>query len=209
MKVIAKGIKKYKPAVLGTQEHGDHNAPYNTVRGSLSGIGLTHRGSSTYYDSSVVEPVGKLKEVAIYKHYRHVSGQIYKQKGCSGSKCEFAFFNTHWDHGHHDSQANKVIDFMKSFSGGRPMVLTGDFNIWGSDKWPIRRIEEKLNMKEASDPHRSSWCSGGKVDWILASRKGFTASGAVTDANHCSTNCDGCSWKGSDHKLLKADLKLV
>merc|ERR1711974_47978 len=132
MKVIADGIRRWKPAVLGTQEHGDRNAPYDDVRTSLSATGLTHRGASTYYDANVVEPVGDMDEVAIYKTYRYVSGQVYKIKGCSGSNCEFAFYNTHWDHGNHDSQANKVIAFMNRHSGGRPKVLTGDFNIWGS-----------------------------------------------------------------------------
>jgi len=210
MRTIVNGIKRYRPAVLGTQEHDDGG--YSHVRRSLKPTGLSHRGAGTYYDAGAVSPVGGLQEKKIYysskyNQHRRVSGQIYKIKGCSGSKCEFAFFNTHWDHSGHSEQANKVIDFMKQLSKGRPMVLTGDFNVWGS-KWPIDRIKDKLNMREASDPHRSSWCTGGKVDFILASRKGWAASGAVTDSNNCDTGCGGhtCS-KASDHKLLKADLK--
>lgn len=217
MKNIANGIKKYRPSVLGTQEHGDSNAPYDTVRKSLSPTGLTHRGASTYYDPSQVTPVGSLQEKAIYKTYRHVSGQVYKIKGCSGSKCEFAYYNTHWDHANHYDQAGKVVDFMRSHSKGRPMVLTGDFNVWGS-KGAIDHIKNKLDMKEVSDPSRSTWCTGGKVDFILASRSGWSSSGAVTDSNNCDvTKKNGrdtcpshtCSSKASDHKLLKVDLKRV
>lgn len=217
MKNIANGIKRYRPTVLGTQEHGDSNAPYDTVKASLRPTGLTHRGSSTYYDASKVAPVGRLEEVAVYRNYRHVSGQIYKIKGCSGSKCEFAFYNTHWDHSNHNEQAGKVISFMKRHSKGRPMVLTGDFNVWGG-KSSIDRIKNDLDMKEVSVPSQSTWCTGGKVDFILASRRGWTASGAVTDSNNCDvTKRNGkdtcpshtCSSKSSDHKLLKVNLKRV
>jgi len=207
MKVIADGIRRHKPAVLGTQEHDDGG--YDTVKASLASTGLTHSGAATYYDASVVEPVTNVEEIAILGSWtRRVSGQIYKVKGCSGSNCEFGFYNTHWGHSSHGTQANKVIDFMNRHSEGRPKVITGDFNVWGS-KWPIDHIKNSLDMAEASDPDEDTWCTGGKVDFILASRKVFARSGAIVDSNNCGLSCDGCNWKGSDHKLLKVNLTLV
>jgi len=213
MRALARAVAKYRVAVLGTQEHGDSNAPYNNVRGNMEGSGksgLTHRGAGTYYDPDKVEPVGDMEEVNVFQTYRKCSGQIYRIKGCSGSNCEFAFFNTHWDHGHHWDQAGRVVDFMKRKANGRPCVLTGDFNVWGS-KDPIGYIKDQMNLGQAS-PDGNTWCAGGTVDYILADKGRFSFSGQVID----SANCDAhkCAWhscdsKLSDHNLLVAGVKPV
>jgi len=204
-------IKKYSPAILGTQEHGDGNAPYDEVKKVMLETGLTHRGSGTYYDASVLKPVGEMRSAAVLKNERHISGQLYEKIGCSGANCQLMFYNTHWGFDDYSGQANKVVSFIKSTSGGKPSVLTGDFNVW-NDKSSIRHIESSVGMTEVSSK-QDSWCTGGKVDFILASAGKFSASGAVTDSSNCNADkpqCPSstCSSKTSDHKLVKVDLSL-
>mmetsp|Transcript_75091 Transcript_75091/g.232219 ORF Transcript_75091/g.232219 Transcript_75091/m.232219 type:complete len:333 (+) Transcript_75091:128-1126(+) len=209
MQNIAEAVRSYSPALLGTQAYGGsgaQDARYEDVQKSLEGPRLKHRGRGTYYDPEKLEPVGIQKAAAISGSGRFVSGQVYRIKGAGAGRHEFAFFNLAWDDEHEEEQENRTAGFMSKMAGGRPMILTGDFNLW-DDAEELDDVKQDLNLKQVSAPG-DTWCTGGAVDFILATNSTWSASGAFNDGTDCETRCEywHCERGRSDHMLLSVGL---
>ncbi len=124
-------------------------------------------------------------------------------------------FNTHFDHMGdiaRSRSADLVLEQIEALAGGRPVILTGDFNL-APDTEPIKRISAKLNDSRAISqlpPHGAVGTLSGfvttkkpvrRIDYIFVSDQ-FKVKryGALTDSR------DGSFF--SDHLPVLAELEL-
>jgi hypothetical protein len=210
LKNIGRRLREDTPSVLCTQEHWDGG--YDQIREILiaeaGSLGLTHLGNDMYYNRNDVEPVGALLRETIYKSYRFVSGQIFKQKS-SGS--QFAFFCTHWDYkGASDQeQGRRTVDYINSVGGDIPKLILGDFN-HGPWSEGIKKVQQDLNFVDATKDAGNTWCSNDKkIDYIFHSTHWKNIKSWI---NREGIDCgcgSGCEDSYADHASLHAHLQIT
>lgn len=130
--------------------------------------------------------------------------------------CEIHVVNVHFDHEGRLArrESAQLLRRMVESIGGRPTIVTGDFNcVPGSEPYRIL-TEDRQNLAEMNDPHASGPYAmagtyhgfkgeaSGRVDWILLNRR-FEALEVAIDQR----KLDG-RWP-SDHFPVVAQVRVV
>ena len=117
------------------------------------------------------------------------------------TNAEFMMFNTHWDHGctnilnctFHVQSAHLMLEKIQEYSGGLPIIITGDFNEYNQS------AGLQLLQNNSVQNFRGLWdlCNGGEPDDL------YTGNG--WDPKHVHHN--SASSRRIDHILLNSLVK--